>query len=243
MNDPKILVGVTCSFHKEYCLEPFLQGIKSLTYQNKEVWFVENSKHDEYFNKLKSLGLNVIKGRYFESPIRSISASRNILIDKTINENFDYFFSLDQDTVPPKDAIERLLSHKKQVTCGVCFSRSKVNNQLILAPDVYKIIPGTEDENGLPSMEWPSEEEIDSNKLIQVVSCGAGCLLLHRDVIKKVRFREDLERAEDRHFCIDLFKNNILIYCDTSVKCKHYILNRPYLWKEGKLYKREDLLK
>ena len=240
---PKVLVGITCSYHKEYCLEPFLQGLKELTYENKDILFVENSQHDEYFNKLKSLGLNVIKGPYYESPIKRISMSRNLLIDKAIKENYDYLFSLDQDTIPPKDVIEKLLSHNKQVTCGVYFSRTIVNNKVVLAPDVYKVIPNSEDESGLPSMKWPDEEEILSNKLIQVVSCGAGCLLLHKDVIKKVKFREDLEQFEDRRFCIDLYKNNIPIYCDTSVKCKHYILDRPYLWKGGKLYKREDLLK
>lgn len=241
---PKILAGITASFHKEYCLEPFLVGLKALTYENKDILFVENSKHNNYFNKLKSLGLNVIKGPYYESPIKSISTSRNILIDKTLEGNYDYFFSLDQDTIPPKDAIERLLSHNKEVTCGLCFSRSLVNNKPVLAPDVYKIIPNTEDkEINLPSMVWLTPEEVDSNKLIKIVSCGAGCLLLHKDVIKKVRFNEDIEQSEDRLFCIDLFKNNIPIYCDTSVKCKHYILNRPYIWKQGKLYKREDLLK
>ncbi len=240
---PRVLIGVTASFHKEYCLQPFLEGLKNLTYQNKEIWFVENSEHNEYFNKLRNLGLNVIKGPYFESPIKSISASRNILIDKTINENFDYFFSLDQDTIPPKDAIEKLLSHNKQVTCGVCFSRMRIKGKLYLVPDVYKRIPNTEDNQGLPSITWPDEKEILSNQLIKIESCGAGCLLLHKEIIKRVRFREDLEHAEDRWFCVDLFKNNIPIYCDTSIKCKHYILNRPYIWKEGRLYKREDLIK
>ena len=240
---PRVLVGVTASFHKEYCLEPFLKGFNSLTYENKDVLFVENSQHDNYFNKLKSLGLNVIKGPYFKSPIKSISTSRNILIDKALNENYDYFFSLDQDTIPPKDAIERLISHNKQVTCGVCFSRTIIDGKVILAPDVYKIVPNTENKEEFPSMKWPTEEEIRSNKLIQVVSCGAGCLLLHKNVIKKIKFREDLEQSEDRWFCADLFKNNINIYCDTSVKCKHYILDRPYLWKQGKLYKKEDLIK
>src|SRR3989344_7017891 len=120
---PRVLIGVTASFHKEYCLQPFLEGLNALSYQNKEIWFVENSKDDVYYNKLKNLGLNVVKGPHFESPIKSISASRNILINKTIKENFDYYFSLDQDVIPPKDVIERLIKHNKQVTCGIYFSR------------------------------------------------------------------------------------------------------------------------
>ncbi len=243
MENPKVLIGITCSFHKEYCLNKFLEGLKALTYPNKDILFVENSKNDDYFNKLKFLGLNVIKGPYFESPIKSISASRNILIDKTLNEGYDYLFSLDQDTIPPKNAIEKFLSHNKKVTCGVVFTRILTNGKFVLTPDVFKVVPNTEDETGLPSMNWLSQEEIDSNKLFQIASCGAGCLLLYRDILKEVRFKEDLEQFEDRHFCIDLFRKNIPIFCDTSVKCKHYVFNRPYLWKEGKLYKREDLIK
>ncbi len=239
---PRILVGVTASFHKEYCLKEFLDGFKKLTYKNKDVLFVENSKDNKYFDKLKELGLNVIKGPYFESPIQSISASRNLLIEKTIRENYDYYFSLDQDVVPPSDVLERLSSHKKKAICGIYFNRMIENNKLVFTPGVYKIIPGTEDEKGLPSMQALTKEEIFSNKLLKVVSCGAGCLLIHKTILKNIRFREDLEQCEDRYFCIDLFKNNIELYCDTSVKCKHFILNRPYLWRNGKLIKREDLL-
>jgi len=243
MKNPKVLIGVTSSFHKEYCLNEFLEGINKLTYNNFDVLFIENSKDDKYFNKLKKLGLNVIKGPCLENPVQSISASRNILIDKTLKGDYDYYFSLDQDVIPPVDVLEKLTSHKKKVVCGIYFNKMIENGKMVLTPGVYKIIEGTKDENGLPSMKALSKEEMFNNKLLRVVSCGGGCLLIHKDIIKKIRFREDLKQCEDRWFCIDLFKNNIELYCDTSVKCKHLILNRPYVWKEGQLIKREDLLK
>lgn len=236
--NPKILVGITTSFHKEYCLEEFLEGLNKLTYINYDVLFVENSKDNTYFNKLKNLGLNVIKAPYFESPIQSISASRNLLIEKTLKEDYDYYFSLDQDVIPPSNILEKLVSHNKKAICGIYFNHIiQPNGFSKLSPGIYKVIPGTQDESDLPSMEEISKKELWEDKLLRVVSCGAGCLLLHKTILKQLKFRENLKRCEDRWFCIDLFKKNIPLFCDPTLKCKHLILNRTYIWKNGYLVK------
>src|SRR3989344_9577139 len=106
----KVLVGCPTSFHKEYCLDKYAEGIKALTYRYSDVLLVDNSKDDSYLNKIKVMGLNATKGFYFEGARDRIVASRNILREKVLNEGYDYFLSLEQDVVPPKDIIERMLS-------------------------------------------------------------------------------------------------------------------------------------
>ena len=50
---PKILVGCPTSHHKDYCLTEYMAGLKKLTYPNKKILIVENSKNDEYFKKFE----------------------------------------------------------------------------------------------------------------------------------------------------------------------------------------------
>lgn len=223
---PKVLVGCPTSFHKEYCLDKYADAVKNLTYDNYDILIVDNSKDNEYFNKIKQKGLLVIKGPYFEGARDRIIASRNILRQKVIDDNYDYFLSLEQDVIPPKDIIEKLLSHDKKVVSGIYFARNVMNDKKIeLIPLAYILL----DEKDL-SMRPLNDNELWSNKLLKIVSCGLGCVLIHRDILKQVKFRYDLNTFDDRWFCIDLYKKNIEIYADTSVKCKHLILNRPYPW-------------
>jgi len=243
--EPKVLVGSPTSFHKEYCLDLFLDGIKSLTYKNFDFIMVENSKDDKYFNKIKSKGIPVIKGPYNEFPVMSISKSRNLIINKALKECYDYVLFIDSDTIPPSDVIQRLLSHKKKIVCGICFSRMKIPGEGVkLIPDVFRVInEHIKDQDGLPSMVPLNQIEVSHPQLMRVVSCGAGSMIIHKSILQEVKFKEDLKQCEDRHFCIELYKKKIQLYCDTSVICKHMILNRPYVWMKGQLVKREELEK
>ena len=230
--EPKVLVGCPTSFHKEYALKKYAEAVKSLSYDNYDVLLVDNSPDNSYFDKIKSLGLNVIKGPYFEGAIKRIITSRNILKKYALDNNYNYLFSLEQDVIPNKDVLTKLVSHNKKIVSGIYFIHNIVNNQRILIPQAF--IELNTKTNNLPDMRWLTEEEFLSNKLIKIVSCGMGCVLIHKNILNKIEFRSENNVFDDRFFGIDLYKKNIPMYCDTSVKCKHLILNRPYPWDKIK---------
>ena len=228
----KVLVGCPTSFHKEYCLELYANAIKSLTYKNYDILLVDNSPDNAYLERIKAHGIPAIKGPHHENARDRIIMSRNILKEHALKNNYDYLLSLEQDVIPMPDIIERLLSHNKQVISGIYFVRNIIDNKRVLMPLAYKEIPSN---NDLPSMRPLNEQELlHGPNLIKIISCGLGCVLIHRNVLKEIEFRYDLNTFDDRWFCIDLFNKKIPIYCDTSVKCKHMILNRPYQWNEIK---------
>ena len=235
-NQPKVLVGCPTSFHKEYAFSQYAEIVKNLNYPNYDVLLVDNSPNDYYLNKNKKYGLDVIKGPYFEGALDRIISSRNILRDHAINNNYDYLFSLEQDVLLHKDALSRLISHNKQVVSGVYFLHNIINNKRVLIPQAFKVLNDQNEvkKDDLPSMIPINESEFLSNKLIKIVSCGLGCVLIHKDVLKEIKFRYENKVFDDRFFCIDLYKKNISIYCDTSIKCKHLTLNRPYSWQDIK---------
>lgn len=217
---PKVLVGCPTSHHKEYCLEEYAKAVKNLTYKNYDIILVDNSEYDKYLGRIKKEGLQAIKGPYYEGARDRIVASRNILREKTIG-SYDYFLSLEQDVIPPKDIIERLLGHKKEIITGIYFANNVMpDGSTALIPLVYKLI----DKKTL-SMNPLSESEVFKDQLMQVVSCGLGCVLIQKKVLEKISFRYDKSSPafDDRWFCIDAYKLKIPIYVDTSIRCKHMI--------------------
>ncbi len=229
---PRILVGCPTSFHKEYALKQYAEAIKRLTYKNHDVLLVDNSQSEDYLKKIKTFGIPVIKGPYFESARDRIVASRNILRQKVIDEDYDYFFSLEQDVLPPADILEKLTAHNKKVISAVYFADNVIPGETLsrLIPLAYIL----EDEKTL-SMRPLNEGELWKKPgLMKVVSAGLGCVLIHREILKEIQFRHDLDSFDDRWFFIDAYHKKIPVYVDTSIKCKHLIYNRPYPWKEIK---------
>lgn len=228
---PKVLLGCPTSEHKEYCLKEFVEGIRSLTYPNVDILLVDNSKDDSYYNKIKSLGLPVFKSPYFEKARDRIILARNILKEKVLKCNYDYFFSLEQDVIPPKDIIERLLSHNKKIVTGVYFMfRPEFGfGNKVLTPLLFT------DEGNKEESRYMRFDEVEDDKLIKVRGSGLGCILINREVLETIEFRYDHKNAafDDMWFCEDARKQGFEVFCDTSLKCKHMIMNKTQkdLWE------------
>lgn len=225
MKDKRILIGCPTSNHKYYALKQYIGAIKTLTYNNCGVLLVDNSKTNAYYNLIKK-DMPVIKGKYFESARERIVESRNILREKTLKGDYDYFLSLEQDVIPPRNIIERLMSYNKNIVTGVYFGYDNENN---LLPLLYAKVKGDEVRN-------LTFDEVKEPKLIEVDACGLGCVLISRKVLKKVKFRFDPNSPafDDIWFSVDATKAGFKIYCDTSVKCKHLIKGR---WNWGDIQK------
>jgi len=59
----------------------------------------------------------------------------------------------------------------------------------------------------------------------KVDAAGLGCLLIHKRVLDKVKFRFDKKNKafDDMYFCKDAYDNGFEIFVEMSVKCKHLI--------------------
>lgn len=230
MPQPKILVGCPTSFHKEYALEQYAKAIKALTYKNFDILLVDNSKDNNYFEKIKSFKLPVIKGPYFKSARDRIISSRNLLRENVLRNNYDYFFSLEQDVLPPPDILQKLLKHNKKLITAVYFANNVIPDKATreLIPLVYKLV----NKENLDMRSLNEEELWKDQRLHEVVSAGLGCLLIHRDILEKIKFRYEKNTFDDRWFFIDCYEKKLKVFADTSIKCKHLIHNRPYPWRQ-----------
>lgn len=233
-NKPKILVGAPTAAPYRYCLAEYATRVKELSYPNYDVVLVDNSETEGYNEVIESQGLKAIHVPGFVSDSRErLATSRNVLREKVLQEGYDYLLSLEQDVIPPKDIIEILLQHKKKVMTGVYFKpvllnlahKGEVVKQVKkLMPLLGGFIPGMGEK-----MHWFSAKEITGRKVMQVRFSGLGCILIHRDVLEKIKFRVEkrVHCHDDVWFCHDLYEKGIALFCDTYVKCKHLLKEKP----------------
>ncbi len=219
---PKILVGCPTSFHKSYCLQEYLDGVKALTYPNYQLVLVDNSPDSSYYDLLESKNVTVFKAPYAAETARErIVLSRNMLRQYFLENDYDYFLSLEQDVIPPPDIIERLLSHQKPVVSGVYYKEYIIKKgdtvtETIIMPLLFR--KRTDD-----SFIQLLERDVAASALLPVDIAGLGCILISKDVLEKLAFRYEPDQVvfDDFWFCQDLAKEHIPLYADTSVKCKH----------------------
>ena len=72
-------------------------------------------------------------------------------------------------------------------------------------------------------MDWNEMIEYIDGTVKPIHGCGIGCSLIHRELLKKYKFRtiEGMPTHADSFFYMDLWNDGITAYVDTSVICKH----------------------
>lgn len=259
MDYPKILVGAPVAGHYEYCLPQYLHALQHFDYPNYDLLLVDNSETDTFYQKLKSLGVPVVRYGHDEESIKMrMVKGRNYLREKALSESYDYFFNLDQDVIPPKDTLKRLISLNKKVLTGIYYNYFKIEDAWKKTPIIYRLLTNAEQERifkegkeklaqtnldlfrRLEGNNWDftktyvefTAEDVEEPKLLEIEACGTGCILIHHEILAKLDFKLNMgEGFDDVIFCSEV--RNILnekIYADTTIKCEHLVRERPWSW-------------
>lgn len=236
----KVLVGVPVSELYDYCFDEFIHGLKSLTYKNKDVLLIDTSRNENYYKRFEREGLKVIRIPYHRKTRERVTRAHNLLRKEVLEKGYDYLLNLDQDVIPPADAIERLSSHKKKIVMGLYFGHhfvEQLNEQRIM-PFAWNF---TENKNEFGDVRYINPEETFEPGLIKIAFTGAGCMFIHRSVLERIKFRYDdkYDAWDDRWFGFDAYEKGFTVYLDNTVKCRHLYIKRPFKWKDIKK-NRED---
>ena len=225
---PKVLVGCPTSDYKAYCIESYAKSVKSLSYKNYDILLVDNSEKEDYFKRIKKLSLPVIKSTYFEGARDRIVESRNILREKMLDGGYDYLLSLEQDVIPPREVIEKLIRHNEKVVSGLYLAVNLVKGKHVLRPLLWANF------NHEKKIMYCLNKEyaLKSNDFVEICACGLGCVLIHRSVLKDIKFKYDPKSGDafdDVFFCRDVMEKGIKMFADLSVKCDH--LTQGWSWE------------
>ncbi len=235
MTLPRILVGCPTSEVKAYALPKYLDGLQSLTYPDMDILIEDNSQGENYFHTLKEIAqtwneknpskrFHVLRnGPWLPKARDRIVRGRNALREYAIEKGYDYFFSLEQDVIPPAHAIERLLENNKPIVSGVYFTGFPGFPSVRAV--AFEHVPPANPAEPLWDIGKPlGLMQLLPSRLIDCAAVGLGCILLRREVVEKVSFRYDpsTEATDDMFFSYDARKNGHTLYLDSSILCQHY---------------------
>lgn len=230
---PKVLVGSPVSDMHEYCFDEFVSSRKRLTYPNHDLFFVDNSQGDHFFKRVQESGLPITRIPWEEKARLRMVNSRNLLRQKVLDEDYDYFLNLDQDIIPPDDIVEMLVRHNKDIVTGVYFNplHTRNSNKLIDSNKLIRSVVGVLVND---KIRYLSNEELMKPRLVKINVCGTGCILISRRVFEKIKFRYDTEGLsfDDAYLVYDAYENGFEVYADTGAKCRHLIVEKPWHWGE-----------
>ena len=114
------------------------------------------------------------KDRNEKTDANRVESSRRFLTgDYTIGWKAEWIFWMDDDTVPPGDALSRLLALDKPAVAGLYFNPNPPKN-----PIAY-----IKNKDGIG---YHAFYDYPYGSLVQVDSVGMGCTLIHRSVYEKI---------------------------------------------------------
>jgi hypothetical protein len=218
MANPKILLATPTSEFKDYCIIPWINYIKSLTFP-LDILIVDNSRDPEYHKKFIQHGLKTlyVKPRANEDIKGLIARSQEVIRNYCLLGGYDYLFSLESDIFSAPNIIEHLLGFRKSVV-GLSYfiGQACESNLIIFELETF----------GYSSLSRTAEPDkafhLFDGTCKPHYQIGLGCILISRNVLELVKFRSDEVYFSDVNFHTDLKKLGISSYLDTSNIAFHF---------------------
>lgn len=231
MTLPKVLVGVVTYEGKDYIWNKFSSNLKNLSYPNHDILFVDNTKNKRYTKKINKEGFECIHVKRGETSRESQADSLNVIRKRFIDGGYDYLMLIESDLIPPKDIIERLMSHNKLVVgCIYLIGYDYSDSQ----PPRPCLFSARKDKNGKSeTYNVPRGFDYFGKGLTKIHGCGFGTTLIHKNIINKFKFWYYLEgtvKHSDVLFYMDLHNNGYSAYVDTNIIIPHFNSD----WKDVK---------
>jgi GT2 family glycosyltransferase len=148
-------------------------------------------------------------------PGDGLIVARNAGVDAFLRSRAEWLWTLDTDIGFRPSALQDLLSVGEPVVSGLYYTSWEDGNDGTGAPNWHSSAC-VWDKNG--------NEYEDLSGVMEVGYVGAGCLLVHRDVIEKIGsnwWNLKPGKGEDISFCERVREAEYSIYCNTQVRLSH----------------------
>ena len=182
--DPIVMIGVGICPRTEYARDLFMDWIKNQTYKDYELFIDENSGEE------------------------NARASRQRIRDKFMESKCKYLLFCDIDTIPPVDAIQKLMDADKDIITGLTTSRL---DESVLA--FWK--------NGYPEQDQKREFLKNSPEIVEIDGAGLYLTLIKRPVLEKILFNWN-SIVDDAEFFMRARVLGYKIFMHQGILCKHY---------------------
>lgn len=215
----KILICAPHADRKNYSIHKWISQVKNLTYSNYKIFVADNSHSKNNTKMLRSHGISAdwIRPKQ-KSNIAYMAESHEACRMEAVRGNYDYMLHWETDIEAPVNIIERLLLHKKKVVSALYPIDFGEKRKLLI-----QLAEERSAEIALTANADQGDMLFIDGKLKKVFASGLGCILIKRNVFKKIKFRweKGVYVHPDTLFSYDLFNLGIPIYADTSLILKH----------------------
>lgn len=160
--------------------------------------------------QLKDHPFLIVKG------VSPIAHARNIIVEQFLKTDATHLWMIDDDTVPPTDALEKMLALDLPIVTGV----TPMLQGTRVSSNIYR------DTSGTP---MGMEDIAKEKKPFSIQGSGASCILIKREMFEKLTVPYYTERwasdgqfiTEDIAFGNDALEAGYQITCIPTVVCKH----------------------
>lgn len=168
--------------------------------------------------------------------VTPVDNARNHIVEEFLKTDCTHLFFIDSDTVPPKNALMKLLADDREIVSA-------------LTPIVEHDPERKNDSNGFYRkynvVGWNDKHVNEYIGLVPCKGAGSSCILIKREVFEKLKapwyrfvYEDDKGKTElggrplivgeDIYFTARAIGElKIMPYVDTSIICQH---NKPILW-------------
>lgn len=144
----------------------------------------------------------------------TISENRAYCVAQARQNNCTHLLFIDDDMIFPKDTLEKLINHQKEII-GVVYHSRKFPPEPVVVLENGKVV---------------KEKDLKSKELLKCQHIGAGIMLIDLNVFNKIDkpyFNTETHESgftlmgEDAWMCRQARKKGIDIYCDPQIHIKH----------------------
>jgi len=227
MKFPKVLIFSPTYEGKEYCRERFVETINKIKYPNFDFIMIDNSKTEDYYNKLKKEGIDVRRVPRGNNSREALAASQNYARRYALDNNYDYVLSIESDIFPPTTIIQDLMKHWKPVI-GAWYLIGGTTEKIPKHPCVFLLDNSKHGATRLITLK-EHEQAKEKGGLQQVHGMGVGCTLIDINVLKEQVFWCDnrfTNKHSDVYFYMDLWNKKVPVYVNYDV----YVEHQPSDW-------------
>jgi len=179
MTKPKVELGVACLGMQNAAW--WSNIMQMIIYANKENK-VDITGVQLSVGMLNDRNKNAIIGNSIQR-LNMTDEGRNKVTKGFLATDADYIFWIDDDTVPPHDAIYKLLKSGHEFISGIYF----------LGAEPYNPIAYVRNPQGF----YNAIDDWQEGAIMEVDSVGMGCALIHRSVYEKILDQYDLYRRNN----------------------------------------------
>jgi ubiquinone/menaquinone biosynthesis C-methylase UbiE len=111
---PKVLVTCPTYDGKAYCFDEWVKMAKSLTYPNYDIFVVDNSKTEDFYNKYKDqipMARKTFRPDEKDDGMYRVCQSMAEVQKYFVKGNYTHWMNIEADNIPPANIIETLMKY------------------------------------------------------------------------------------------------------------------------------------